>query len=312
MSETTLLILAGGLGSRFKGSKQTEALTNKAETLMDFALYDAVRAGIGKFVFVVNDRFPTAVRQALTELLQAQNCRIDFVTQNLTKEIPQEFHSKTTTRRKPLGTAHAVLCARNVIDGPFITLNADDFYGRETFKIAADFIANGGVTAERYAMAGFRLENTLSENGGVSRGICKVEDGKLLSVEEYTGIEKRNGEIVGKSPKDEREILDGEIAVSMNFWLLHPSFFAQAEKELTKFLQSDSYSPASEFYLPTVINNAMQRESARVTVLNTSAKWFGLTFRDDKELASAQLQNLKNEGVYPQELWQNEKAFVKS
>lgn len=305
INNTTLLILAGGMGSRYKGQKQIDTISENNETLMEYALYDAVKVGIRKFVFIINEMFPEAYKKTIYNLLTRQNAEVHFIEQTLDKHIPKKYLLKLSSRRKPLGTAHAVYCAKDKINGPFITMNADDFYGLETFKTARLSIDNKEVLENQYVMLAFELGNTLSENGSVSRGKCDVTNGLLYKVEEYTFIEKMENQIMGLDEEMKAKTLQKNDLVSMNFWILDPSFFQFCEKELFRFLEENSNVNTNEFYLPSVIDTVIQNKKVNVKVLATSEKWFGLTYPGDKQKVMSEIQLKKQQGVYPEKLWNN-------
>lgn len=305
MNKVSLLILAGGMGSRYKGQKQIEGLNANNETLMEFALYDAIEVGIRKFVFIINEQFPIDYKNKISNLLGDRENEVHFVMQTFDKYIPEKYLDKVNSRTKPLGTAHAVLCAKDVIQEPFITMNADDFYGRYTFKAAYHYIASGKISQRHFALCAFALKNTLSENGSVSRGICDVSETKLIHVEEFTNIESVNNVISGLNEIHENKTLNADDSVSMNFWILQPSFFELAIRDLDLFLQKHQDLSKAEFYLPSVIDNAIQDNKVSVAVLPTSEKWFGLTYPGDKQQVMQALKLKKSKALYPKSLWEN-------
>ncbi len=304
MNKISLLILAGGLGSRYQGQKQIDSISKQKESLMEFALYDAVKSGIQKFVFIINNQFPEEYKNHLIDILKKKNCSAYFVEQTLTKYIPEKYQEKLAKRKKPLGTAHAVLCAKDIIQEPFITMNADDFYARKSFEIAVKAIKENKINQENFAMLAFKLKNTLSKNGSVSRGICQLENEKLIAVEEFTKIEKNKNQLKGLNEKLEKQILKENTPVSMNFWILHPSFFALAEKEMISFLEKNKEIISKEFYLPGVIDQSLKENKIKVNVLPTSAQWFGLTYKEDKTFVEEKIAKMKAEKIYPEKLWE--------
>lgn len=310
INKASLLILAGGMGSRYKGQKQVDTLSANNETLMEFALYDAIKVGVRKFVFVINDQFPADYKERITHLLSNKQCVVHFIEQTIETFIPDRYLSKVSKRIKPLGTAHAVYCAKDVIKEPFITMNADDFYGYETFKAAYEFIDSGNISANKFAMCAFELSNTLSENGSVSRGICDVSNNNLTRVEEFTYIERVNDQIKGLSESLKAKTLKAIDNVSMNFWVLHPSFFEMAARDLELFLENLQEASKAEFYLPSVIDKAIRSEEVSVAVLPTSEKWFGLTYPGDKERVIEELKNKKERKVYPNNLWETTSSKI--
>ncbi|MFA7615640.1 MAG: sugar phosphate nucleotidyltransferase [Weeksellaceae bacterium] len=304
MNNTTLLILAGGMGSRYRGSKQIDKVGSGNESLMEFALFDALSIGIRKFVLIINSKFPEDYKIRLQKILENNDAELNFIIQKVDTLIPERFHSKLKNRKKPLGTGHAVYCASNLIDGPFVTINADDYYGRQSFENAAELIKNHQISDQPFGMTAFELQNTLSENGSVSRGICRLNDELLKSVEEFTSIQKINDQISGLNEKGESKNLNQNDLVSMNFWILDASFFRLAEVELIEFLENTKDLSKSEFYLPSVIDKAIHQNRIRVRVLKTSEKWFGLTYREDKENVIKEIETMQSKGIYPKRLWQ--------
>lgn len=305
MKKPILLVLAAGLGSRYKGQKQTDALGQDQETLMEFALFDAAKRGLKKVIFIVNDQFPETYRMELEERLGKAGCESRFVVQTKDKYIPESYREKLSDRKKPLGTAHAVYCAKEFIDAPFITINADDFYGRETMNKAFDMVESGYLKVDQFGMVAFQLVNTLSKNGTVSRGVCQIEDGYLKTVEEHTSIAAVEGKLKGVNDETQEEKeLDRNTPVSMNFWVLSPSFFDFAKRDLEEFLKAHEDLSKKEFYLPAVVDNAIQKGELRVKVEPTKEKWFGLTYHNDKATAIKEVRALKENGVYPNKLWE--------
>ncbi len=300
MNKVSLLILAGGFGSRYKGQKQIDSVSENDETLMEYGLYDALKVGIRKFVFIANSHFPEEYRKHLIQILQKNMAEIHFVEQTVEKFVPTEFLPKLSARTQPLGTAHAVYCAKEMINEPFITMNADDFYGFQSFKLAYDFISN---SSDDWGMVAFELENTLSENGGVSRGICTIENDFLENVEEFVQIQKTENEIFGIDENQNRKILSGKEKVSMNFWILQPEIFGLIQKDFQRFLMEQKDLSQKEFYLPSVIDKAIQEKSVRFEVLKTTEKWFGLTYQEDKKFVKEEIRKRKTEKIYPEKLW---------
>lgn len=303
MAKPALLILAAGLGSRYKAQKQIDAITENGETLMEFALFDAIANGIRKFVFIVNNQFPVLYKKHLSNILSAQDCEVHFVEQSLSKFVPELYLKQLANRKKPLGTAHAVYCAKEIIHEPFITMNADDFYGRGTFETACNFLKNHPISDTNFAMIAFNLKNTLSENGTVSRGICNVKNHHLIQVEEYISIEKNGDQICGINSEKQQKILDESAPTSMNFWILHPAFFDAAENGLKTFLENTGDLTTAEFYLPSLIDSCIKEQKLQVQVLKTAEKWFGMTHPNDKEIVVEKIKTLRKAGIYPQKLW---------
>lgn len=303
MNKTTLLVLAAGLGSRYKGQKQIDSISAQEEALMEFGLYDAAKLGFKKFVFIINDQFPEEYKDHLVEVLSRNKKEVHFVEQTKDRFIPDEYLEKLEARKKPLGTAHAVYCAKDIINEPFVTINADDFYGRKSYEVAFKAVQDNEISKDRYAMVAFELINTLSENGTVSRGVSDIEGGMLKGVEEHTAIEKTKEGISGLNENEEKKELKEDTLVSMNFWILDPSYFEFAKRDLVEFLEENEDVSSKEFYLPSVIDKAIQQNEVAVKVLSSSEKWFGLTYQRDKDTAKKEIKKRKENGAYPKKLW---------
>ena len=298
--EKTLLLMAAGRGSRYGKLKQFDGFGPKEEFLMEFSMYDAIKSGFNHIVMVTQKDNIDFLREYLTPKLPTQ-VKLDVVAQML-EDLP-EGASFSGERPKPWGTAHAVWAARNVISAPFAVINADDYYGKPAFNYAAQFIAdskNHGL----YGLMAYTLKDTLSEYGSVSRGVCKVDGNKLLSVKEHTKIEQKDGVV---EDLDTGTIFTGEEAVSMNFWVCDPSLFKSVENDLRIFLQSEENVRSSELYLPFVIQEMVENNSAEVVVIPSNSKWFGVTYTSDKEMAVNELQGMTDNGEYPTPLWTNSK-----
>lgn len=299
----SLLILAGGLGSRYNGMKQIDTLNENDETLMEFALYDALYLGIRKFVFIINSHFPVSYQEKLNALLTKQGAQSHFVVQTTDCYLPKKKKYLLNNRIKPLGTAHAVYCAKEIINEPFITMNADDFYGRRSFEMAIKHILNGKISESNWACIAFLLKNTLSSNGGVSRGECIIIHNKLKEVHELTQIQYYEGKLKGKNEKNNWQILSEDLYVSMNLWVLHPSIFQFINNELEFFLDNIKDTLSAEIYLPSVIDQAIKNENVQVEVLQSREQWQGLTYQEDKEKVKMFIGRLKEENIYPAKLW---------
>ncbi len=294
----TLLLMAAGKGSRYGKLKQFDGLGPNEEFLMEFSIYDAIDAGFNHVV-IITQRDHVAFLQDHIEARIPKNIKLDVLSQEL-EELPRGTEI-LVERHKPWGTAHAVWTARNHINSPFVVLNADDYYGRAAFHKAASFIKNTETTSP-YAMVGYTLKETLSLNGSVSRGICSIKNGNLLSVEERLKIISENGEIVDL---DSGQQFSGEEMVSMNFWVCHPSLFSEIETYFSQFLQDKELIKNSEVYLPFVIQHLIAKQKTTVTVLPSSGKWFGVTYANDRELAVMALADMTNKEIYPSPLWGN-------
>jgi UTP-glucose-1-phosphate uridylyltransferase len=294
----TLLVLAAGIGSRYGGIKQIDGFGPNGETIMDYSLYDAVRAGFTKVVFIVREEILDIVREKFASKLKGK-LEVDFVIQSLDKIVPKEFQNPE--RAKPWGTGHAVLCARNVINEPFVVINADDFYGKDSFKSVADFFANDNSGA--HAMVGYTLKNVLSDHGSVSRGVGEQDaNGFLKSVIERTTIVKENGKIISKE-KDGDVELSPEAPTSMNFWGFQPTVFDLTDKMFKEFVQKNHQNLKAEFFIPLIANEMIQKNLGKIKVLGGGNVWFGVTYKEDKEAVSAQIREMIKKGDYPEKLW---------
>lgn len=296
--DLTLLVLAAGMGSRYGGIKQIDGFGPSGETIMDYSLYDAIRAGFTKVVFIVREEILETVKERFEPKLKGK-IKVDFVIQALSTFVPEKYQH--TERTKPWGTSHAVLCAKNAINEPFAVINADDFYGRSAFKSLADFFNSDEEGA--HAMVGYTLKNVLSEHGSVSRG-CGEQDanGYLKSVVERTTIVKENGKIISKEKDGEVE-LSPETPTSMNFWGFQPNIFPLIETMFEEFLKENSANPKAEFFIPLVGNKMIQQGKGKVKVLGGGDIWFGVTYKEDKEEVTNKIQELVNQGEYPSSLW---------
>ena len=294
-----LVILAAGLGSRYGGLKQTDSVSNNNEAIIDFSIFDAIQAGFKKVVFVVRkeilDLLKTSYTQKLKNLID-----IHFVCQETTN-IPIKF--KNNNRTKPWGTAHALLTAKSMIDDNFCIINADDFYGREAFIKMIEFLQKTPNTSTEFAMVGFKVQNTLSKNGTVSRGECTLNANKFLEgIIERTQISYKKDKIVYVETNQEYEIKQNTL-VSMNFWGFTPMIFTELESQFHQFLTNNYLTEKEEFYLPTAINFLLENNKASVKVLETNATWMGVTYKEDKEAVITKIMNYKKEGMYPESLW---------
>lgn len=296
----TLLILAAGMGSRFGGLKQVEPIGPNGETIIDYSIFDAIRAGFGKVVFVIRESFADAFRDRFDDKLKGK-IEVEYVYQELDK-LPERF-TLPETREKPWGTAHAILVARDVINEPFCALNADDFYGFNAYKVMAEFLSNPAGDTE-YAMVGYQLDNTLSDFGSVSRGICQVDENNLLQkIVETTKILKKDGKIVSVEPDGSETQLTGKESASMNIWGFKPSLFDILEKKFTEFLKDHIQEAKSEIFIPSVVYEMIRDKQATVKVLKADSPWFGVTYKEDKPLVINRINKLIEEGQYPAKLF---------
>lgn len=298
----TLVVLAAGIGSRYGGLKQIEAVGPHGAIVIEYSVYDAIRAGFDRVVCVIRRDIEKDFRAIVASRFEKQ-IPVDYVYQEITGDLPAGF-AAPAERKKPWGTAHAVLACRDVVTGPFAVINADDFYGRRSFDALGGFLSGVATEGSEYAMVGFTLRNTLSEHGHVARGICEAgPDGWLKTVVERTKIEKTPGgaRFAGEDGAW-RPLTGGEI-VSMNIWGLTPSLFGHLRREFKLFLDARGSDPKAEFFLPTVVDGLIARGQAKVRVLPTPELWFGVTYPQDKAVVVDGIHRLIGQGVYPERLW---------
>ena len=301
MPKLTLLVLAAGMGSRYGGLKQVDPMGPSGETLLDYSVFDALRTGFERIVFIIRRDIEAEFREQIGSRYKG-NVAIDYVFQQLDL-LPDGF-SVPADRKKPWGTAHAIWCAREAVTETFAAINADDFYGRETYGVIGEFLKVTAPEGSRFAMAGYRLDHTLSEHGSVARGVCQVDaNGKLIAISECTGIERAGSEILQKEADGSVRKFRGDESVSMNFWGLTPAIFPLIEDQLVAFLSTSSSDPKAEFYIPVAIGETIARGQATLDVLPTDAEWFGVTYREDKPQVMEALKRLHSGGAYPTPLW---------
>ena len=293
----TLLLMAAGSGSRYGKLKQFDDLGPAGEFLMEFSIHDAIVNGFNHIVIITKEANQAFLQEYLSQRLP-ENIKLDVLVQDI-NDLPKNIAIDTSQRKKPWGTAHAVWTARNVIDSDFVIINADDYYGQEAFKAVTKFLKNNTSDAT-YALVGYNLKDTLSNHGSVSRGVCKAENGKLLSIEEHTKIENINGSIIDQ---DSGRTLEPETIVSMNFWICNTSIFNYIETYFAAFLQKSENLQKSEIYLPFVAQEMMANGLINVQVISANSPWFGVTYYDDKIEAVKTLQELTDSNAYPSPLW---------
>ena len=297
----TLVILAAGMGSRYGGLKQVDGLGPNGETIIDYSVYDAIRAGFGKVVFVIRKSIEKDFMEVFGSRFKGM-VPFEIVFQELDM-LPQGFECPKD-RTKPWGTAHAVWVCRNVIKEPFAAINADDFYGFDSFKVLANALSKQNLPTGSYFMVGYRLGNTLSEQGSVSRGVCTTDNNSFLkTVVERTHIEKKNGIVYYQDEKGIDVPVDEDLSVSMNFWGFTPDFFENVENMMTGFFSGSITNAKAEFYIPTAVNTLVSLNKASCKVLPTTAEWFGVTYPGDKSMVIEKLKELTNFGKYPTPLW---------
>ena len=297
----TLFILAAGMGSRYGGLKQLDSIGPNGETIMDYSVFDAMRGGFGKVVFVIRKDFEEDFRKVILSKYENKiPCEVCF--QSIDK-LP-EGYSVPEGRTKPWGTNHAVLMAKDIIREPFAVINADDFYGQESFKILADYLMQVEGTQGQYCMVGYRIQNTLSENGTVNRGRCQTDkNGLLTDVVECINIEEVGNVIVYKDEEGNDVQIPKDEPVSMNMWGFTPEYFKYSEEGFKRFLDEKGTEMKSEFYIPTMVNELIRSGKATCKVLDTPSHWFGVTYAEDKPQVIMKINELIHKGIYPSKLF---------
>lgn len=301
MQKPTLLVLAAGMGSRYGGLKQLDDIGPKGETIIEYSVYDAIRYGFGKVVFVIRDSFEADFKEKITRHFE-DKIEVAFAYQAV--NTPIEGINITTERSKPWGTSHAVLVAEHLVKEPFAVINADDYYGSTSMEQIAKFLTKD-VTPTHYCMVGFVLNNTLSENGHVNRGVCSVDaSGHLVNVVETLKIarDESDGIVYGETEAGRSALSDNTI-VSMNMFGFHPSIFDFLKQGFKKFVLENADNPKSEYYIPLTVTQMIEAGKMKMTVIPSNEKWYGVTYREDKSTVSEALLALTNEGIYPEGLW---------
>lgn len=300
----TLLVLAAGMGSRYGGLKQIDPITPDGEFIIDFSVYDAIRAGFDRVVFIIKKENYEDFKDTIGKRLEGK-IKVDYAFQSLDMIVPAD--KIPADRVKPWGTAHAVLCARDVIgDDGFAVINSDDFYGQDAYKKAAEFISDAEKKdGNHYCMIGYRLGNTLTDNGSVARGICNTDsDGMLTHIVERTKIFKEENGASFEDENGEKVLLPNDTVVSMNFWGFTPSMFDETLKNFNEFIDNPDREPLkSECFLPNVVGSMKEEGYCDVKVIETSARWYGVTYHDDKPMVVEKINGLIESGEYPRGLW---------
>ncbi len=297
--QPTLVILAAGMASRYGSMKQTQGFGPAGETIMEYSIYDAIRAGFGKVVFIIRRDFAEPFKAALEPKLTGKIATA-YVFQEKESYLPEGF-SVPAERTKPWGTAHALLCAKEAVNEPFAVINADDFYGRDGFVKAVEFLRNG-CNPDTYCIIGYDLSKTLSEHGTVSRGVCEVDAaGNLVSIRERTNIYRKDNAIIYDEDGRQHEV-PYHSSVSMNFWCFHPSAFVLSERLFYRFLQDNAGQPKAEFFIP-LLGDEFVQGGGKIQVIPTSAQWFGVTYQEDAPGVKASIDALVADGTYPGNLW---------
>ena len=298
----TLLVLAAGMGSRYGGLKQLDEVGPNGETIIDYSVYDAIRAGFGKVVFVIRENIEEAFKEKVSDKFDGK-IEIKFAFQEVNNKI--EGIDEMPERAKPWGTGHAVLVAQDLINEPFAVVNADDYYGIEALQKVADFLVND-CNEEHYSMVGFQLKNTISENGSVSRGVCSADENDYLTtVTERTSI-RRIGNVICYEESGKKIFLEDDTVVSMNLWGFHQNVFEHSRKMFIDFVKNNPDNPKAEFYIPLVVNDLLEKEAIKLKVLTSTEKWYGVTYKEDKDDVVAAMKGLHEGGKYPKALWSTE------
>lgn len=298
--QPTLVILAAGMASRYGSMKQTQGFGPAGETIMEYSIFDAIRAGFGKVVFLIRGEHEAMFRENFGNKLEGK-IKVEYAFQELSKfvgdrTIPEE-------RKKPWGTAHAVLCCQGIVNEPFAVINADDFYGQDGFVKAYNFLTKEAA-ANKYAIIGYELKKTLSENGSVSRGVCNVDaNDNLVDINERTKIYRNAEGIITYEDEAGLHEVSENASVSMNFFGFHPSFISYCEKYFGEFLDKSINDPKGEFFIPLVVDKVVKNGEVNVSVIPTSAQWFGVTYKEDAPGVQASIDKLVADGEYPSSLW---------
>ena len=293
MKDITLLVMAAGMGSRYGGLKQLESIGPNQETIIDYSIFDAIRAGFTKVVFIIRKDFEMVFKEKISNKFSGK-IKVEYAFQDI--NFLPEGYSCPENREKPWGTAHAILSAQNLINEPFVVINGDDFYGMNTFKVVADYYNNG---SDGFSMVSFQLGNTLSSNGSVSRGICTAVNHKLETVVETHGLKRSNNQIIG-----DNQIVVGDAApVSMNVWGFTPRLFEYLNVMFVDFLEKEGTQLKSEYLIPTVVNNLIQSKKEDVFVLNSDEAWFGVTYQEDRDFVMNEILKLIKNNRYPHKLF---------
>lgn len=299
-NKPTLVILAAGIGSRYGGLKQLDTFTPEGDTIIDFSIYDALEAGFGKFVFIIRKSIEEEFRAEIDKKLQGK-AEVAYVFQEIDK-VPEKY--KNPQREKPWGTGHAMLMAKDVVHENFAIINADDFYGRDAFVAMAKYLKSIDKNSFDFSMMAYLLKNTVSDHGFVSRGECEVDDKGFLShIVERTHIEKTKEGLVRKDDEGNLIPIDENTVVSMNFWGFTPRCFEYTEALFESFLEENKDNLKAEYFIPLIVNGYLKNGTASVKVLTSDARWFGVTYKEDKASVQKEIQALKKKNIYPTHLW---------
>jgi NDP-sugar pyrophosphorylase family protein len=298
--EPTLVIMAAGMASRYGSMKQIQQFGPGGETIMDYSIYDAIKAGFKKVVFIIRKDFAEDFKAIFEPKLKGR-IEAKYVFQEMDKYL--DGYSVPADRKKPWGTSHAILCAKEAVNEPFAVINADDFYGADAFKKAADFLKSE-CSPTVYAIIGYQLANTLSEHGTVSRGVCEVDEkGNLVGIKERLKISRQNGVMVDEESETKKVELAEEVKASMNFWCFHPSVFNFIEEGFQVFLKENIDNPKAEYLIPFTADQWIKAGKGVIKVIPTSSKWFGVTYKEDAPVVQRSLNELVQQNEYPNNLW---------
>jgi len=303
MQKPILLVLAAGMGSRYGGLKQIDPLGPNSETIIDYSIYDAVKAGFGKIIFVIRKSIKDDFKEVIFNKYKS-HIEVDYVLQEL-DSLPVGFICPKD-RTKPWGTGHAILMAKDKINSFFAVINGDDFYGGHAFQTMADYLSSLSLQndTDAYSMIAYSLSQTLSENGSVSRGVCtENENNFLLNIKEHTKIQQLENQIININPDGTLDYLNPNAPVSMNFWGFHPSLFIHLEAMFLDFLRHHINDNKSEFYIPFAVDDLIKANKAKVKLLKTKSEWFGVTYQEDRQQVVAKFRQFLLDNVYPQKLW---------
>jgi len=296
----TLVIMAAGMASRYGSMKQIQQFGPSGETIMDYSIYDAIRAGFDKVVFIIRKDFADDFKAIFEPKLNGK-IKTEYVFQDMDAYLGE--HSVPAERKKPWGTSHAILCAQNAVDEPFAVINADDFYGADGFQKAYDFLTTA-CNERTYGLVGYQLATTLSENGSVSRGVCQVdENNNLVAINERVKLYRENGQMVYEETDGSKHPVPEDAKSSMNFWCFHPSLFPFIQEEFKTFLAQNINDPKAEFLIPYTADQFIKTGRGVIKVLPTNAQWFGVTYKEDAPVVTDNIKKLVESGAYPQSLW---------
>lgn len=299
-SKKTLLIVAGGLGTRYKGLKQVDGILDNQSPLLEYSIYDALQVGFNKIVIIINRFIPESYIERLENISKTHHFELIWVYQDMDRYVPEGYDY--SSREKPWGTGHAVLCAKEYIQEPFVMINADDFYGKETYQLVSKELDSQNVSTSQFELIAYPLATTLSDNGTVARGICTIDsDHFLIKVEEQTSIRKEHNTIVYTEAGQDIEVAPDTL-VSMNYFVFHPILFEALEKYFHDFIQSDP-QPKQEFYIPTAVQKMNEEKGIKILVKTSPSQWLGMTYAGDKNILKDYLEAEIQQHRYPEDLW---------